>query len=161
MKRLFILFILAMGLGSLSLCAQSSKRASERDAKAVVVREKIESKNYVIKCDRMYPMRGQSKYVGSDYSITIKGDTVRSYLPYFGVAQSASYGGKNVLDFDKVCTDYTCKEDKKESLIVSFTVENENERLKYHLTIYPNGTVRVFIQPLKRDSISYSGELEI
>ena len=29
-----------------------------------------------------------------------------------------------------------------------------------HLTIYPNGTVRVFIQPMKRDSISYSGKLE-
>lgn len=150
-----------MGLGSLSLYAQSSKRASERDAKAVVVREKIESKNYVVKCDRMYPMRGQSKYITNDYSIKLKGDTVRSYLPYFGVAQSASYGGKNVLDFKKVCTKYTCKEDKKGALSVSFTVENENETLQYQLTIYPNGTVRVFIQPMKRDSISYSGELEL
>ena len=161
MKRLFILLTLCMGLSSLSLNAQSNKRENEREAKAQVVREMLESKKYVINCDYIYPMRGKSRYVGSNYSIELKGDTVRSYLPYFGVAHSASYGGKNVLDFEKVCTDYSCKKGKKESLLVTFTIKNEDEVLEYHLTVYPNGSVKVFIQPLKRDSVSYSGELEM
>ena len=160
MKRLFMLLILIMGLGCLSMYAQSGKGQKGQESNDMVVRELIESKNYVIRCDRIYPMRGQSRYVGSDYSIELKGDTVRSYLPYFGVAHSANYGGKNVLDFKKVYTDYTFTEGKKETLLVSFTVENENETLQYHLTIYPNGTVRVFIQPMKRDSVSYSGKLD-
>ena len=161
MKQLFIFLFLVMGLGGMSLHAQNGKHESDQSPKALVVREMIESKNYVINCDHMYPMRGQSKYITNDYSIELKGDTVRSYLPYFGVAHSASYGGKNVLDFKKVCTDYSYKEGKKGSWIVSFTVENENETLKYQLTIYPNGTVRVFIQPMRRDSVSYSGEIEL
>ena len=160
MKRLFMLLILVMGLSNLSLYAQSVKGQRERDSKTIVVREKVESKNYVINCDRMYPLRGQSRYVGSNYSIEMRGDTVRSYLPYIGVAQSANYGGNNVLDFKKVYTDYVCKKGKKESLLVSFTVENENETLNYNLTIYPTGSVRVYIQPMKRDAISYSGEID-
>ena len=161
MKQLFIFFILVMGLGYLSLHAQSGKLENDSKTKVVIVKEKIESKSYVIHCDRIYPMRGQSRYITNDYSIELKGDTVRSYLPYFGVAHSASYGGNNVLDFKKVCRDYVIKEGKKGSWVVSFTVENENETLEYQLTIYPNGNVRVFIQPMKRDSVSYSGELEL
>lgn len=160
MKRVFMLLTLVMGLSCLSLYAQSSKGQEKRDSKAQLVQEMIQSKNYVVNCDRIYPLRGRSRYVGGNYSLEVKGDTIKSYLPYIGVAYSANYNGKNVMDFEKGYTNYTFKEGKKNSYIVSFTVDNENEKLDYQLTIYPNGSARIYIQPLRRDAVSYSGELE-
>lgn len=158
MKRLFILLILVMGLGSLSLSAQSTKE-EEQNAKMLLVRKAVESKRYKMSFDRIYPQRGQSRYIGNEYELEIKGDSVSSYLPYFGVAHSASYSGNNVLDFDKEYTDYQFKEGKKESLLVSFKVKSDSEYLEYQLTIYSNGNVRLYIQPLRRDAVSYNGAL--
>lgn len=61
------------------------------------------------------------------------------------------------LDFKKSYTNHNCKEVQKES---NFFFSVENEVLEYNLTIYPNGTVRIFIQPLKRDSVSFAGKLD-
>lgn len=162
MKRLFLfLMLVVVGLGCLGLYAQSNQRQGERDSKSQMVREMLESKHFVVNCDRIYPQRGQSRYVGNDYSLEIKGDSVRSYLPYIGVAHSANYGSTNILDFDEEYTNYTFKEGKKESVQISFTVVNENESLEYYLTVYPNGTTRIFIQPMRRDAVTFNGELQM
>lgn len=162
MKRILFILVFFMGLGSVNLYAQRKQdKLEKQEEKALLVRELVESKRYVINCDRIYPQRYSSRYITDSYSVEMRGDTLRSYLPYIGVAQSPSYGGENVLNFEGVYSNYQCVEGKKGRLIVSFTVENNNETLDYELTIYTNGKANVYIQPLRRDLVSYSGELEL
>ena len=56
---------------------------------------------------------------------------------------------------------YEYKEGKKGQNIVSFKVKNGYETLDYSITIYPNGSVRIYIQPLRRDPVSFSGEMAL
>lgn len=159
MKQILFVLTLLIGVGSVNLYAQSSQE--KKEAKAQQVQNLIESKRYVINCDRIYPQRYSSRYISSGYSLEMRGDTLRSYLPYLGVAQSASYTGDNVFDFEKTYSDYQYTEGKKGRKIVTFTVENSNEVFNYEITFYTNGKVNIYIQPLQRDAVSYSGELEL
>lgn len=164
MKRLFFLLTLVMGLGSMNLYAQKNKadKRQEETEKALLVKETVQNKQYIIYCTHVYPQYGPSRAVNREYSIEMKGDTLRSYLPYMGVAHSAvTYGGMNVLDFEETVTDYKYREDRKGRLHVSFRARNGEETLDYSLTIYSNGNANVNIIPIHRDPISFSGELEL
>ena len=157
MKRLLFLLTLIMGLGCLGLHAQND--TTDPESKAKIIKTVVQNKKYIIYCDKMYPQRGRSRYVGREYTVEMKGDKFRSYLPYMGVAHSASYSGMNIFDFEEEYTNYKYKEDKKGNIIVSFRVQNGSESMEYTITFYPNGKVNIHIQPMKRDSISFSGEL--
>ena len=63
-------------------CSRSkSGRSKER-----VVREIVDSGRIKIDVDRAVPMAGRSVNLTSPYSLEIHGDSILSYLPYFGRA---------------------------------------------------------------------------
>ena len=158
MKRLFLLFTLFMGLECLGLYAQSEP-TTDPETKANIIKNVVQNKKYIIYCDQMYPQRGRSRHVGREYTVEMKGDKVRSYLPYMGVAQSASYSGMNILDFEEEYINYKYKEGKKGDILVSFRVQNGNESMEYSITFYSNGKVNMHIRPMRRDPVTFTGEL--
>ena len=82
-----------------SLFAQSKQERKEQ--KERVVREIVDSGRIKIDVDRAVPMAGRSVNLTSPYSLEIHGDSILSYLPYFGRAYSAPYGGGEGLDVYK------------------------------------------------------------
>lgn len=74
-----------------SLFAQSKQERKEQKEKAV--KEIVDSDRIKIDVDRVVPMAGRSVNLTSPYSLEIHGDSILSYLPYFGRAYSAPYGG--------------------------------------------------------------------
>jgi len=80
-----------------SLFAQSKQERKEQKEK--VVREIVDSGCIKIDVDRAVPMAGRSVNLTSPYSLEIHGDSILSYLPYFGRAYSAPYGGGEGLMF--------------------------------------------------------------
>ena len=89
--RLFWLLGIVLLLAGQSLYAQSKKE--KREQKANEVKELIDSKRFTIDVNRAIPMGGRSLNLTSPYSLEMRGDSVISYLPYFGRAYSAPYGG--------------------------------------------------------------------
>lgn len=49
----------------------------------------------------------------TNYTLEIRNDSVFSYLPYFGVAYNAPYGGGKSLNFNASITGYTTRALKK------------------------------------------------
>ena len=66
-----------------------------------MVREIVDSGRIKIDVDRAVPMAGRSVNLTSPYSLEIHGDSILSYLPYFGRAYSAPYGGGEGLTLKK------------------------------------------------------------
>ena len=132
--------------GMLAMQSATAQSRSEKKAQTERnVREAINADHYKINVDYMQPMKGRSRALTSDYSIEIRNDSVFSYLPYFGVAYNVPYGGGKGLIFNAPITGY-----RKESL-----------KYEYSLTIYSDGSANIHIQPMNRQAISYSGELDI
>jgi len=109
----------------------------------------------------MFPRRGNAVSVTPDYSVQMKGDSLFSYLPYFGRAYSIPYGSGNGLHFAAPIKGYESAKGKNGRTQVTIMVENEGDRLTYNFEIFPNGHANVDVFSREREPINYSGDLEI
>ena len=139
--------------------AQSRNEKKAQTERAV--KEAIVAKQYKISVNHMQPMRGGSRTLTSDYSLEVKNDSVFSYLPYFGVGYSIPYGGGKGLIFKAPISEYKTEYLKKGKAGISFKTANEEDKYEYRLTIYPNGSASIHIQPTNRQAISFSGDMDI
>ena len=96
-----------------------------------------------------------------DYSLEIRNDSVYSYLPYFGVAYNVPYGGGKGLNFSAPLSEYTSTYSKKGNAKITLKVRNEEDNYLYNITIYPNGSSNIQVTPTNRQSISFSGEMDL
>lgn len=156
------LFVLTGLLALSSLCplmAQSKKEKKAQTEQAV--RTAIDAKHYKINVNRATPMKGGSKYLTSNYTLEIRNDSLFSYLPYFGVAYNIPYGGGKGLIFNAPISEYTTEYNKKGTARINLKLRNDEDNYLYHITIFPDGSSSIQVTPTNRQSISFSGEMDI
>ena len=153
---LTVVVVAVMGL--LSAC--STMTAAERAQKALAVEKALASRRYVVDVRMMYPRRGRAVNVSSNYSLEVKGDTVVSYLPYFGRAYSVPYDGGKALNFSAPISSYESARDEKGRTYVKLVTDNEEDVITFQLEIFDNGQATIDVQAREREPITYSGELE-
>ncbi len=83
------------------------------------------------------PMRGRSIPLTSSYSLTIRNDSVISYLPYYGRAYSIPYGGGDGLNFKTMLKEYNVKMDKKGNAVIEFVARNPEDRYEFRAKVFP------------------------
>ncbi|WP_294586977.1 DUF4251 domain-containing protein [uncultured Bacteroides sp.] len=157
-SKLILLGLICM-IATVPATAQSRSEKKARIERAV--KEAIDSQTYKIDVNRMQPMRGGSRTLTTNYSLKISNDSVYSYLPYFGVAYNIPYGGGKGLVFSEPITEYKTKELKKGRMQIDFKTRSEGDNYEYSLTIYPNGSTTIHVQASNRQSISYTGDMDI
>ena len=158
-NKLFLLAGLLLSGSMIPITAQNKKEKKQQREQAV--REAVDAKAYKINVDRVMPMKGGSKHLTSDYSLEIRNDSVYSYLPYFGVAYNVPYGGGKGLNFSAPLSEYTSTYSKKGNAKITLKVRNEEDNYLYNITIYPNGSSNIQVTPTNRQSISFSGEMDL
>jgi len=161
MKANKLIFTILVIFFAYTIVSCSSSNAATNTEHAQVIKEKIDSKHYVINVDRMLPMSGQSRQLTSSYSLTIKGDTIISHLPYFGQAYSVPYGGGKGLVFEAPATVYTVSHDRKGTAKISFQTRSEDDVYRFNVQIFNNGSTTIQVTPNNRQSISFYGDLDI
>lgn len=157
-SKLILLGLICM-IATVPASAQSRNEKKAQIERAV--KEAIDSQTYKINVDRMQPMRGGSRTLTTNYSLQVRNDSVYSYLPYFGVAYNVPYGGGKGLVFSEPITEYKTKELKKGKMQIDFKTRSEGDNYEYSLTIYPNGSTTIHVQASNRQSISYTGDMEV
>lgn len=158
-NKLFILAGLFIAGSIHPVMGQTPKEKKQQKEQAV--REAIDAQKYKIDVDRVTPMKGGSRYLSSNYSLEIKNDSIYSYLPYFGVAYTIPYGGGKGLNFNAPLSEYTTEYSKKGNAQVILKTRNEEDNYIYNITIYPDGTSSIQITPTNRQSISFSGKMDL
>ncbi|MDR2138324.1 MAG: DUF4251 domain-containing protein [Tannerella sp.] len=138
----------------------SSSLATAKSEQAQTIKQQIESRHYRISVNRMQPLKGPSQYLTSSYSLTVRGDTIISYLPYFGRAYSIPYGGGKGLNFESTATVYTLSFDAKGTALISFRTRSENEVFLYRIEVFTNGASTIRVASDNRQSVGFYGTLE-
>lgn len=161
MKTIRIIFslLLVIAISISNLSAQSRKE--KKELKRQVVEKLITSGKYKIDVNRALPARGRSISLTSLYSLEIRNDSVISYLPYFGRGYSIPYGGGNGLNFKAPITDYSLEQDKKGTARIKFSARSPEDKFDFNVSVYSNGSSSIFVNMQNRQSISFSGELDI
>ncbi|MDR2148434.1 MAG: DUF4251 domain-containing protein [Tannerella sp.] len=146
-------------LAAISLigCSSLKMTKEEKAAQEAALRSAIEQRAYIIDVNRMIPMKGGSKTLTSPYSLEIKGDTINSYLPYFGEAYNIPYGGGKGLNFRATITGYNQLFDSKGKAIIEVETKNEEDRYLYSIEIFPGGSTSISVRSYNRQPISFYG----
>ena len=103
---------------------------------------------------------------GDGNFIEIKNDTVKGYLSFYGERRqnSGEYGRSSAIQFEEPLEDLSKKIDKdKGKLELEFSANQkgtDNEKYDLSIDIYPNKNVSVFITPVYKTFMRYSGILE-
>lgn len=97
-------------------------------------------------------------------NLTIKGDTINGYFPFFGEQQfGGGYPGMNHqgIEFNDVPEDYKVTiNDDKHTVSINFKMDDQyrtHERYNVFITLFPNKRSTIQINSTNRTSIEYSG----
>lgn len=154
-----VLAVLALtACGTTRQTAQEKRAEQERIAQSV--RKVLDERSFQIDIDYMIPQRGGAQSV-SAYSITVKGDTIDSHLPYRGEAWSIPYGGGSGLSFQGKIEKYTDNGFQKDRRNITINVRNQEDAYVYTMDIFDNGSADIHVHCQNRDDISYHGTLSL
>ncbi|WJJ95409.1 DUF4251 domain-containing protein [Algibacter luteus] len=157
-----------------------SSKSKFTDAEINALETLIESKHYTIESDWANPQvtyamqqvlnsglmqRGSSpnaiSLIGNPNHLTIKNDSVTSYLPYFGERQmGAAYGDSGAIELQGLIENYEVSKGKRNNYIVKFDAKSKTERFNVIILIFPNLKSALRIQSSSRFPIAYSGRVE-
>ena len=158
MKNIWIALVASVMLAA---CATPAERAEREARVAVAVEQGLETQHYKVKVLMMYPRRGKAVNLTSDYALEVRGDTVVSYLPFFGRAYSVPYGGGKGFDFTGIISHYEMQKDGKGQTKILFKTDSGEDYITYRLEIFTNGRTFIDVQSQSREAISYSGEIAV
>ena len=159
MKKCFLILAVLVCVACSSLTpAEKAERAARQ---AALVEKALADRHYIINVQMIYPQRGPAKNVTSNYSLEVKGDTLISYLPYFGRAYNVPYGGGKGLNFTEIIGNYYESKNAKGQTEIAIEVKNEEDTYLYQLSIFDNGNATIDVRSKEREPITYSGEMEI
>ncbi len=131
--------------------------ANAQDKKPEEVKKMVESKNYIFIAQRVIPRSSSSRILTTDYDLTVTGDSVISYLPYFGRAYSAPLDPtKGGIQFTSTKFEYKQIKDGDEWEI-TIRPKDAADVQELYLTIFDNGRATLAVNNTNRQSISFNG----
>ena len=125
------------------------------------IQELINDKHYAFEAQTMNPQRGGTKQLTTEYFLKVSGDSLSSYLPYFGRAYTAPMNAAdNDYDFTSTKFDYAVSAGKKDSYKISIKTKDRNSNTSFELTVYDNGNAYLHVTNNDREPVSFTGYIK-
>jgi len=164
MKRL--LYIIT-GVILLSGCAVSNdartarleKRMNDKVAESAIVKKAVESRQYIIKMDKIYGERGTwADLTPRNNYLIIDGEIASVSLGYIG--RSYKSGLISGINFNGHTVAYKLNSDETKGLYkIETSVRKGNDTFDFFLTISADGSCMVNVNNIYIQSVSYKGSL--
>ncbi len=136
------------------------RKLTKKERKQVAVLGAIATKRWHIDITSMNTLRYGSRAVTSDFYLELRGDTLRSYLPYLGDAHMPTMSPSIGLNFEEPVLTYKESKPKKFTQI-DVDVRTREDSYHYVVEMYDNGQAYIRVRSMNRDPISFDGTLEI
>ncbi len=159
---LSIVFVCTLALSVAGCTASRSVAMSDADlVTAGQVKKMLSERLFKVDFDRAYPMTAPSFSLTYPYYISVIGDRVESFLPYFGRAYTAPYGGGEGLRFEGTVSEYSETVKKNGRREIDFRATTREDTYNFSLTVFPLGECNLVITPSQKQSISFSGRIDL
>ena len=141
-------------------CATTPKASVSETAtaRADEIMEAATSRMFTVSVNTANTRRGRTVPVTSDFRLRVCGDSVFSYLPYFGRAYSVQHGGGKGLNFDSRVADYTVRAVDKGTVRIEFRTRTDEDVYRYRIEVGGNGSATIYVRAQQRDDISFDGD---
>ncbi len=164
MKRSLLLMVLAAALALTSAGCSASRSAAMSEADMITagqIEGMLAARLYKADFTRAYPASAPSFTLNYPYYISVIDDRVESFLPYFGRAYNLPYGGGEGLRFEGPISDYTERVKNKGQREITFSARTGEDRYNFTLTVWPSGECDLTVMPTNKQSISFSGDIDL
>ena len=122
------------------------------------VKNLIENKNFVFKAQSASPMGGTNRPLTSEYDLRLLGDSVVTYLPYFGRAYTAPIPGESGgIRFTSTEFDYKAKQRRKGGWEITIVPKDVNDVRQIMISVSENGWANLQVTSNTRQPISFNG----
>jgi hypothetical protein len=122
------------------------------------IKSLIEAKRFVFKVQTVLPTSGSMRQTTGEYDVKLYGDSLISYLPYFGRAYTAPMPGESGgFNFTSTKFGYSIKEKKKGGWEIFLRPNDVRDVREYYLSISEKGYATLRVTSTNRQPISYSG----
>jgi hypothetical protein len=136
-------------------CFATETNAQKMDK--ATAKQLVESKKYVFKVQTVIPTGSSNIQVTGDYDIKLIGDSLVTYLPYFGRAYSApDYGQPGGINFTSTEFEYNL-EAKKKGWNITIKPSDTRDVRQLFLSIGETGYASLQVISNNRQPISFYG----
>jgi hypothetical protein len=133
---------------------------AEKDGKRQAVANAIADRQWRIDINSMSTMRYGSRTVAPDFYLELRGDTLRSYLPYLGQVRVPSMQSPSIgLNFEAPVLNYKQSSPKSKYTQIDIDVKLSEDTYHYIIEIDDSGEATIRVRPLNRDPISFNGTM--
>lgn len=151
--------VIAVLMGFFLILLTNAAAAQRNTAEAV--HSMLVNRDFIFIVTAVSPLRGQMRFVNDAYDVTMKHDSLISYLPYFGVAQSAPIGGADGgIKFTSTDFTYKLEARKRKGWDLLIDLKDQTSTQQFIFRVLPNGDATLDVNSTFRDPISYSGYLK-
>lgn len=141
----------------------------------------VKKKRFQIESDRLYPqgsmalqqvlnsglLQGGSNannisLIGNHNFLRISGDSISSYLPFYGERHmTTGYGGSDsAIELVGLMKHYKVEQNKDKSYDITFEANTKNEGFRVFIKVRPNFKSDMTLSGNTRSSIQFSGEIK-
>ncbi|MDG5491566.1 DUF4251 domain-containing protein [Psychroserpens sp. SPM9] len=173
-------FMLCCLLVSLLLSCSSTKTAATPE-QIVALDALIEEQAFTIKSDWAYPQTSSGllalqnsgllapgdanasrfSLMGNPNFLKLSGETIDSYLPYFGERQVVTdRNGGGSIELEDIISDYEVEKQEDNSYMLKFKAKSNNESYTIVIEVFPNHKTEMIVRGSKRFPIRYTGQIE-
>ncbi|MEW4924609.1 DUF4251 domain-containing protein [Algibacter sp. 2305UL17-15] len=174
-------FLLALCLMSFMMVSCKSSKSTATSAEIEALGTLVEAQKFIIESEWAYPQAtnamsqvlnsgllppgsnsGAINLIGNANFLKISGDSIYSYLPYFGERQmQVAYGGMDsAIEFKGVMENYTATKNEDNSYTILCEAKSNSENFNVMIRLYPNLKSELNLRGASRFQIQYSGEVE-
>lgn len=147
------LFAIIAGLG---LCLAFVRKNVQQDAQQT--KTILESKRYIFKAESLTPARGMLRQLTGTYDLYVNGDTVVSYLPYFGRAYTAPLNDNDAaIKFTSVNSEYSIRKTRRSGWQIEIIPKDTRQVRELILNVSDNGRGTLLVVSNDRDRITFDG----
>lgn len=157
MKAIYVLSLLFIVLAAGTSCVSTSQ-AQENNKNFESI---LSSKNYVFMAQSASPIGGRFRQLTSEYDLRVLGDSIVSYLPYFGRAYTAPIDPtKGGLQFTSTDFDYQQTARNKGGWVIMIKPKDVQEVRQLTLTVTQSGSASLQVISTNRQQISFNGYIQ-
>ena len=141
-------------------CATAQERAEQRAKTKEAVAEALAARRLHIDIRTMNTLRYGTKTVTSDFFLELRGDTLRSDLPYWGQAYQSPMGSPSIgLNFEAPVLRYSESRPKSNKTLMELDVATKEDTYHYLIEVYDTGESYIRVRSVNRDPISFDGRV--
>lgn len=132
--------------------------AQSKDEKEQQVTDMVQKRTFIFKAQSAQPARGRSVQLTSEYDLRLSGDTLQTYLPFFGRAYSAQpYSGEGGIKITSADFKYNVTEKKQKRWNILIEPKEATGVQQLLLSVTKSGYANLQVISTNRDPISFSG----